>query len=102
MNVYFRSYLVVVRQQTFSNTIGTVQVECNMGNYCYIAARLDSNLINEDGYIFYIGDGKEYGGHVNKPLQPLAFYSAEIAVSFGANKVYYNCQFIFTHDACNA
>ena len=53
---------------------------CNTeSNSCYITAELDSKLI-DDGYILYIGDGKEYGGYINKPLRPLTSYSIELAL----------------------
>ena len=57
----------------------TVQ-KCEDDNDCYIAAELDSKLVDDDGYTFYIGDGKEYGGYINGALEPGVSYSAEIAM----------------------
>ena len=55
-------------------------------NSCYITAETDSKLIDDDGYIFYIGDGKEYGGYINGALEPGVSYSAEIAITIALPK----------------
>ena len=68
-----------MRKQPAVNKRSTVQ-KCTDDNDCYIAAELESKVINADGYIFYIGDGKEYGGYINGALEPGVSYSAEIAM----------------------
>ena len=62
-------------------------LKCTDDNDCYIAAELESQLINADGYTFYIGDGKEYGGYINRALEPGVSYSAEIAITIALLKV---------------
>ena len=62
--------------------------ECDLdSDNCYITAELNSTLIDDDGYIFYIGDGKDYGGYINKPLQPLHSFLIYTAVLFTVPEV---------------
>ena len=82
----FSTYLILVRKQPALSKRSTVQ-KCTDDNDCYIAAELESQLTNGDGYTFYIGDGKEYGGYINRALEPGVSYSAEIAITIALLKV---------------
>ena len=75
-----------MRKQPAVSKRSTVQ-KCTDDYDCYIAAELESQVINADGYIFYIGDEKEYGGYINRALEPGVSYSAEIAITIALPKV---------------
>ena len=74
-----------MRKQPAVKKRTTVQ-KCTDDNDCYIAAELESQLVDYDGYTFYIGDGKEYGGYINRALEPGVSYSAEIAITIALPK----------------
>ena len=62
---------------------------CQDENDCYIAAELESEIVDNEGYIFYIGDRKEYGEYVNRALEPEIPYFAEVVVVALSAKVRY-------------
>ena len=61
--------------------------QCKDDRDCYITAQLESELVEDEGHIFNIGDEKEYGEYVNKPLEPEISYSAEVIVVVVSDEV---------------
>ena len=78
---------MIRKQPTVSKR--SILQKCQDENDCYVAAELESEIVDNEGYIFYIGDRKEYGEYVNRALEPETRYSAEVIVVAFSAKVRY-------------
>ena len=83
-----RSYLLLIRKERTASSRSSFQ-QCKDDRDCYIAAELKSEIVDNKGDIFYIGDEKEYGEYVNRALEPETRYSAEVIVVAFSAKVRY-------------
>ena len=61
--------------------------ECFSNTGCYIAAKINNDLIGENGYHFFLGDEKTYGEFINLKLHPKQVYSINIAIDVWLPKV---------------
>ncbi|XP_067941533.1 protogenin-like [Watersipora subatra] len=88
-----RSYLVLLQDSEVTKAEDSEPIVCDVvkGN-CMTAAEIENNVVTTDGYIFYIGDGNEYGEYINRPLTPGNSYILQLAISvqlFSGDDVYY-------------
>jgi len=77
--------------------------ECDLDRDCYIAAEIDSSLVDSDGYDFRVGDGKTYQDYYNTPLEPNQDYkiyqavTVQMEVKFGDYLCASSAAFLFLH-----
>ena len=81
-----RFYLLLIRKEGRSSSRSNFQ-QCLDDRDCYIAAELEIDSVDDKGHVFNIGDGKDYGGYVNRALEPEIPYSAEVVVVVISAKV---------------